>query len=64
MKTGSVPILAATSDVAGVPGGVIFHSSSTSLTSEECGERAGGEENDNVARYDRSQFLSEIHYAM
>lgn len=46
------------SDVAGVPGGDMFHSSSTSLPSEECREGGGGEENVNIARkYDQSQFL-------
>lgn len=47
---GNAPILAAMSDVAGVPGGDIFHSSSTSLLSEECGDGGGGEEYFNVAR--------------
>lgn len=47
---GNVPILAAMSDVAGVPGGDIFHSSLTSLLSDECGEGGGGEENVSVAR--------------
>lgn len=50
------PILAAMSDVAGVPGGDISHSSSTSLPSEVRREGGGGEEYVNVARvYNRSQ---------
>ena len=50
LARGNTPILATMSDVAGVPGGDMFHSSSTSLPSEECGEGGGGEENFNVAK--------------